>query len=127
MAGTRGTAVAEAGGQARNLLIKPARTGGRAISTRGGDMLNTKLVSWALGVWGAITFVVCVLYGLITPESLHMHAFLEQVLPGFKWLTWWGFLLGLAESFLYGVYAGLVFCPVYNWLGRRWGGPAVPQ
>lgn len=84
-------------------------------------MLNTKLVTWALGIWGAITFIVCVVYGLVTPQSLHMHAFLELVLPAFKWLTWWGFLLGLAESFLYGVYAGLVFCPVYNWLWRRWG------
>ena len=87
-------------------------------------MLNTKLVTWALGIWGAITFIVCVVYGLVTPQSLHMHEFLELVLPAFKWLTWWGFLLGLAESFLYGVYAGLVFCPVYNWLWRRWGGAA---
>lgn len=82
-------------------------------------MLNTKTVSWALGAWGVFTFSVCVLYGLITPQSLHMHGFLEQVLPAFKWLTWWGFLLGLAESFLYGVYAGLVFCPFYNWFNRR--------
>ncbi len=35
-------------------------------------MLNTKLVSWALGIWSAITFVVCVVYGLVTPESLHI-------------------------------------------------------
>lgn len=84
-------------------------------------MLRIKLVSWALGIWAAITFVVCVLYGLVTPDALHMHAFLEQVLPAFEWLTWWGFLLGLIESFLYGVYAGLVFVPVYNALWRRWG------
>ena len=84
-------------------------------------MLNTKLVSWALGIWGAITFVVCVVYGLITPENLHARELLEQLLPGFKWLTHWTFMLGLVESFLYGVYAGLVFCPVYNWLHRRWG------
>lgn len=84
-------------------------------------MLNTKLVAWALGIWASITFIVCVIYGLVTPQSLQMSAFLEQVLPAFKWLTWWGFLLGLVESFLYGAYAGLVFCPVYNWLHRRWG------
>jgi len=84
-------------------------------------MLNTKLVSWALGIFAAISFVLCVIYGLVTPQSLHMHALLEQVLPAFIWLTWWGFLLGLVESFLYGVYVGLVFCPVYNWLNRRFG------
>lgn len=84
-------------------------------------MLNTKLVTWALGISTGITFLVCVVYGLVTPRSIHMHIVLEQILPGFKWLTWWGVLLGLVESFLYGVYAGLIFCPIYNWLHRRWG------
>jgi hypothetical protein len=84
-------------------------------------MLNIKVVSWALGSWGAVTFIVCVLYGLIAPESLHMKSILEQMLPAFQWLTWWGFLLGLVESFLYGAYAGLVFVPLYNWFARRCG------
>ncbi len=84
-------------------------------------MLNTKLVAWALGLFAAVSFVVCVIYGLVTPQSVHMHAFLELVLPAFKWLTWWGFLLGLVESFLFGAYAGLVFCPIYNLLKRRFG------
>lgn len=84
-------------------------------------MLNMKVVTWAMGVWTTFTFLFCVAYGLATPEPWHMHAFLEQVLPGFKWLTWPGFLIGLAESFLYGVYAGLVYVPVYNFLQRRWG------
>ena len=101
--------------------IKPARTGLPGITTDRGAMLDTKLISWALGLFAAISFVVCVFFGLVTPRSLHMHEFLEQVLPAFVWLTWWGFLLGLVESFLYGVYAGLVFCPIYNWLYRRFG------
>lgn len=84
-------------------------------------MLNTKIVAWALGIWFAITFVLCVIYGLVTPQVLRMSDFLEMVLPAFRWLTWWGFLLGLIESFLYGAYAGLVYCPIYNWLYRRWG------
>ena len=84
-------------------------------------MLNIKIVAWALGLSGAVSFIVCVLFGLITPQSLHMHVFLEQVLPGFRWLTWWGFLLGLVESFLYGVYAAIVYVPIYNWLTKRFG------
>ncbi|MHB8442405.1 MAG: DUF5676 family membrane protein [Candidatus Tyrphobacter sp.] len=86
-------------------------------------MLNTKLVSWALGLFAAISFLVCVIYGLVTPEALHMHDFLEQVLPAFKWLTVPGFLLGFAESFLYGAYVGIVYCPLYNFLMRRYGQP----
>ena len=84
-------------------------------------MLNIKVVTWSLGIFTAISFVVCVIYGLIVPASLHMSSFLEMVLPAFKWLTIGGFLLGLIESFLYGVYAGLVYVPIYNILVRRWG------
>lgn len=84
-------------------------------------MLNIKVVTWSLGLFGAVTFIVCVLYGLIVPETLHMTTFLEQVLPGFRWLTLAGFVIGLVESFLYGVYAGLVFSPIYNALWKRWG------
>lgn len=84
-------------------------------------MLQTRLVAWALGFFAGVSFILCVVWGLVTPESLHMEGFLEQVLPAFRWLTWWGFLLGFTESVLYGVYVGLVFCPIYNWLYRRWG------
>lgn len=40
-------------------------------------MLNIKIVAWALGLSGAVSFVVCVLWGLVTPQSVHMHEFLE--------------------------------------------------
>ncbi len=90
-------------------------------------MLKLKVVSWSLGLWASISFILCVAWGLVTPEGLHMHVFLEQILPGFKWLTWWGFLLGLVESFLFGGYAGLVFVPIYNAVNRRWGGPSVSE
>ncbi|NNE66403.1 MAG: hypothetical protein HKN33_07530 [Pyrinomonadaceae bacterium] len=84
-------------------------------------MLNMKIVSWSLGLFAAISFVLCVIYGLVTPESVHMHEFLEMALPAFRWLTFWGFLLGLVESFLFGAYAGIVFVPIYNFLFKRWG------
>ena len=82
-------------------------------------MLNIKVVSWALATTALISFLVCVSYGLAVPDSLHMHVFLEQVLPGFKWLTLQGFFIGLVESFLYGAYAGLVYVPIYNFFARR--------
>lgn len=85
-------------------------------------MLNLKVVTWSLALFGAVSFVVCVLFGLLVPESLHMTVFLEAVLPGFRWLTFGGFFLGLVESFLYGAYAGIVFVPIYNALVKRWGG-----
>ena len=90
---------------------------------RDNNMLNIKVVTWSLAIWSAITFVLCVVYGMVTPASMHMTAFLEQILPGFVWLTWLGFFVGLLQSFLYGAYAGLVYVPIYNFLYRRWGTP----
>lgn len=84
-------------------------------------MLNIKVVSWSLGIFIAISFVFCVIYGLIVPGNLHgMVSFLESVLPAFKWLTFGGFILGLVESFLYGMYIGIVFVLIYNFINRRW-------
>ena len=83
-------------------------------------MLNIKIVSWTLGLFLAISFVLCVIFGLIAPANLHVASLLEMALPAFKWLTIRGFFLGLLESFLYGAYAGLVFVPIYNALHRRW-------
>lgn len=94
---------------------------GTIITAREGGMLNTKVVTWSLALFGSVTYLVCVAYGLIVPESLHMSGFLEQILPGFRWLTPAGFVIGLVESFLYGAYAGLVFTPIHNRLWKRWG------
>jgi hypothetical protein len=89
-------------------------------------MLNTRLLTIALGLFTAVSFLLCVVYGLVTPESVHMHQFLEIVLPAFEWISVSSFLLGLVESFLWGAYVGLVFPPIYNTLQRRWGAPAAP-
>lgn len=82
--------------------------------------LNWKVVTWSLGVFGAVTFVVCVVYGLLVPQAFHMVGLLEIALPGFRWLSPGSFVLGLVESFLYGAYTGLVFTPIYNVFSRRW-------
>lgn len=82
--------------------------------------LNWKVLTWTLGLFGAVTFVVCVLYGLLVPKAFHMVQLLEIVLPGFRWLSIGSFFLGLVESFLYGAYTGLVFAPIYNFVLRRY-------
>ena len=83
-------------------------------------LLSMRIVSWSSGIFTAFTFILCVLYGLVVPERLHgMSAFLEMVLPAFKWLTFGGFVLGLIESFLYGAYIGIVFVPIYNYVSRK--------
>ena len=88
-------------------------------------MLNTRVVTWSLGIFTLFSYLVCVVYGLVVPASLHMARFLEITLPGFKWLTVGGFFIGVVESFLYSVYAGLVFTPIYNFFHARWGGASL--
>lgn len=44
-------------------------------------MLNLKVICWSLGLSTAVSFVVCAVYGLIVPPSLHASAMLEAVLP----------------------------------------------
>ena len=85
-------------------------------------LLNRRVVSWSMGIFLALSYILCVVYGLIVPEKLHgMKDMLEAALPAFKWLTVGGFILGLIESFLYGAYIGIVFVPIYNFINRRWG------
>lgn len=78
--------------------------------------LDWKVMTWALGLFGAVTFVVCVVYGLLVPKAFHMVQLLEIAFPGFRWLSAGSFALGLVESFLYGAYAGLAFVPIYNFV-----------
>lgn len=84
-------------------------------------MLNIRVLTWSLATFTTVSYIVCVVYGLIVPESFHMVQFLEITLPGFKWLTFGTFIIGLVESFLYGVYAGLVYTPIYNFYNKKWG------
>lgn len=83
-------------------------------------MLTIKVVSCTLATITLSSFLVCASYGLATLQSLHMHDFLDQVLPGLKWLTWQGFLIGVIESFLYGVFAGMIYVLLHNFFHRHW-------
>lgn len=74
-----------------------------------------------LGLILAISYTLCVAFGLVAPESLRMYKAWEPLLPGFEWLTIGGFLLGLVESFLYGLYIAALYAPLYNFLSRRLG------
>lgn len=87
--------------------------------------LNWKVVTCALGLFGAVSFVLCVAYGLVVPRAWHPTQLLELALPGFTWLTPTSFVLGLVESVIYGAYVGLVFTPIYNFVARRAGAAGV--
>lgn len=82
----------------------------------------------ALGLFFAVTFSLCILWGMLLP-GLHARGvpILEGILPGFTWLTPGSILLGLVEAFLYGFYVALVFVPLFNYFeGGRPAGIEKP-
>ncbi len=84
------------------------------------NRLCFKPVAASLSTFLATTYVLCVVYGLIFHEYA-MHKVWEILLPGFSWLTWTTFFVGLIETILYGIYVALVFVPLYNFFNRKIG------
>lgn len=72
----------------------------------------------ALGSFFVISYVLCVLYGLFGFQQ-GMHRFLFELIPGFTWITWPGFFIGLVWSFLLGWYVAIIFVPLFNFFRAR--------
>jgi hypothetical protein len=72
----------------------------------------------SLSVFLVISYVLCVVLGLIWWDA-GLHRPWLQFLPGFTWLTWPSFLLGLVEVIAYGWYTALVFAPLFNFFVAR--------
>jgi hypothetical protein len=95
----------------------PARAG-VPLPVRSVPRIPVMALGMSLGLFLAITFVLCVLFDLWFPEQA-MNSLWVRLLPGFTWLTWPSFFLGLGESFAYGWYVALVFAPLYNFFAAR--------
>jgi len=65
-----------------------------------------------------ITYVLCVIYGLLGFQQ-GMHQLLFQIIPGFTWITWPSFFIGLFWTFVWGWYIALVFAPLFNFFTAR--------
>ncbi len=85
--------------------------------------LDWRVVCLSAGGFLSITYVLCVAFDLLFPRYA-MYGVWMKLLPGFEWLSWRSFLLGLIETALYGVYFGLVFVPMYNFVSRFFNRPA---
>ncbi len=84
--------------------------------------LSVAAVGWSLSLFLAISYLLCVIYGLLVPGA-PMHPAWSPFLPGFRWISWFDFFLGLVEVLAYGWYAALVFVPLYNRFARRFAAP----
>jgi hypothetical protein len=74
--------------------------------------LDGKVLGAAMGSFLALAYVACVAYDLIFGQT--MYRTWIALLPGFTWLSFGTFCLGLIETFVYGLFFGLVFAPLYN-------------
>jgi hypothetical protein len=52
------------------------------------------------------------------PQSAMYEVWLK-LLPGFEWLSWQTFFLGLVESYIYGWFITLIWVPLYNFFGSK--------
>lgn len=65
-----------------------------------------------------ITYALCVAFDLVFPEHA-MYEVWQKLLPGFEWLSWKSFIIGLVEAYGYGWYVALIWVPLYNVFSAR--------
>ncbi|NIR30838.1 MAG: hypothetical protein GWN84_16280 [Gammaproteobacteria bacterium] len=75
--------------------------------------LSLAAVGHATSLLLAISFSLCVAFDLLFPGQA-MYQVWWKLLPGFTWISWQSFLLGLVESYGYGWYFALIWVPIYN-------------
>jgi len=75
--------------------------------------LSLTAVGHATSLFFAITIALCIAFDLVFPEHA-MYQVWQKLLPGFEWLSWKSFFLGLIEAYGYGWYVALVWVPLYN-------------
>lgn len=76
-------------------------------------------VAWTLAVFFTVIFALDVLFGLLFPNWWVMQKLYELLLPGFTFISWGTFLLGLVEIFISGFLAAVLFVPIYNFFAAR--------
>ena len=74
-------------------------------------------VGMATGLFIAISFTLCVIFDLLFP-NLAMYTAWQKLLPGFTWLSFKSYLIGLAWSLAYGWYFALVWVPLLRLFSR---------
>ena len=80
--------------------------------------MSIRALGMSLGIFLSITYILCISFDLLFPKFA-MYPVWIKLLPGFKWLSWQSFFLGLIETFVYGWYAAVIFVPLHNFFQRK--------
>jgi len=75
--------------------------------------ISLRAAGLATSLFLAITFSLCVAFDFLFPARAMYHGWIA-LLPGFHWLSWHSYLLGVIESYGYGWFIALIWVPLYN-------------
>ncbi len=75
--------------------------------------LSLSAFGHATSLFLAISFALCVAFDLLFPQ-MAMYRSWQALLPGFTWISWSSFFVGLVESYGYGWYVTLIWVPLYK-------------
>ena len=76
--------------------------------------ISAFVLGLSLSLFLSLSYVLCVIGYLILPDLPIKHSALSLFLPGFVLLSWRTFAIGAVESFAWGWYVALIFCPLFN-------------
>lgn len=76
-------------------------------------------IAWTLSVLFAVVFTLDILAGVLFPNWYVMQKAWELLLPGFTFISWGTFFIGLVESFIGGFLTAVLFVPIYNFFVGR--------
>ena len=83
-------------------------------------------IAWTLAFFAAVVFTLDMLLGVLFPNWWVMQKAYELLLPGFTFISWGTFFLGLVESFIGGFLTAVGFVVIYNFFAGREAAKAAP-
>ncbi len=109
----------------RSIGARSTSPSGTSTAARSTPRLSVVALGSSLSLFLALSFSLCVGFGLLFPAQAMFQSWF-RLLPGFTWLSWQTFLIGLVDSAAYGWYIALVFGPIYNYFSARNNRPGRP-
>jgi Cu+-exporting ATPase len=89
------------------------------IASRGRRQWHVRRLAIAAGLWLAALYTFGIVADLLFPSQVQTYHLWEQVLIGVAWVAPWTLVLGLVETFLYGMIGAWVFTRLYRALPGR--------
>lgn len=83
-------------------------------------------VAWTFSVFAAVVFALDALLGALFPNWWVMQKAWGLLLPGFTFISWGTFFLGLVEAFIGGFLTAVLFVPIWNFFAGREETKAAP-